>query len=434
MFTIAIGNKFFELSNHLGNVLVTVSDKKLAVPIFCDPTIDRTCVPNTIVGYYYKADVITAGDYAPFGMALVGRKYENGGKYRYGFNGKENDKDAGEGVQDYGLRIYDSRLGRFLSEDPLTKAYPWYTPYQFAGNDVIRNIDLDGGEPKPATTQSENKVETSPQSKYWYIGEIPEFKTVGKISDLPVENIPNALGNGVIRVLNIIPELWNSGVANVQNLREGTWSKQMSSELSAVGSAISSAAAYPFNTPLKQQGVDLSNTLNDPSTLSTAFSFYLTAKIPLAFASDASIVNKTYDAANMAARDAALIESMKPIARSKLTRVISSMESGGLLTMGKNGLIVPSEVAKTFGLTNGMENLAKWPLWQCAEPKALNSMLNLGVTRNSISVSTFGIKGGSSYAGNGRFAGMKFTTGRTVAPKAACDRCNKVMKGLKNRG
>jgi RHS repeat-associated protein len=55
----------------------------------------------------------------------------------------------GTGVQyDYGFRIYDARIGKFLSVDPLTKEYPWYTPYQFAGNMPIAAIDLDGGEPK----------------------------------------------------------------------------------------------------------------------------------------------------------------------------------------------------------------------------------------------------------------------------------------------
>jgi hypothetical protein len=46
--------------------------------------------------------------------------------------------------QDYGFRIYDPRLGKFLSVDPLFKTYPWYTPYQFAGNKPIVAIDLDG--------------------------------------------------------------------------------------------------------------------------------------------------------------------------------------------------------------------------------------------------------------------------------------------------
>ena len=83
-------------------------------------------------------------------MQLPGRKFTaaNSG-YRYGFNGKENDNDVkGEGnQQDYGMRIYDPRLGKFLSVDPLTPKYPWYTPYQFAGNRPTEAIDIDGLEP-----------------------------------------------------------------------------------------------------------------------------------------------------------------------------------------------------------------------------------------------------------------------------------------------
>ena len=77
-------------------------------------------------------------------MMMPGRKYQAKSDYRYGFNGKENDKDAGEGIQDYGMRIYDARLGRFLSVDPLFKSYPELTPYQFASNCPIEAIDLDG--------------------------------------------------------------------------------------------------------------------------------------------------------------------------------------------------------------------------------------------------------------------------------------------------
>jgi RHS repeat-associated protein len=53
-----------------------------------------------------------------------------GSGYRYGFNGKENDNEVkGEGgQQDYGMRIYDPRLGKFLSVDPLAKEYPMLTP------------------------------------------------------------------------------------------------------------------------------------------------------------------------------------------------------------------------------------------------------------------------------------------------------------------
>ncbi len=78
-------------------------------------------------------------------MIMPGRFY-NAEKYRFGFNGKENDNEVkGVGNQlDYGFRIYDPRIARFLSVDPLFTSYPWFTPYQFAGNGPIWAIDLDG--------------------------------------------------------------------------------------------------------------------------------------------------------------------------------------------------------------------------------------------------------------------------------------------------
>src|SRR5205814_6261773 len=79
-------------------------------------------------------------------MMMPNRKYIDSGGYRYGFNGKENDNEVkGEGnQQDYGMRIYDPRVGRFLSVDALTRSYPMLTPYQFASNNPIQNIDIDG--------------------------------------------------------------------------------------------------------------------------------------------------------------------------------------------------------------------------------------------------------------------------------------------------
>jgi RHS repeat-associated protein len=64
------------------------------------------------------------------------------GEYRYGFNGKETDNETG--LQDYGFRIYNPSYGKFLSVDPLFRTYPWYTPYQFAGNKPVISVDLDG--------------------------------------------------------------------------------------------------------------------------------------------------------------------------------------------------------------------------------------------------------------------------------------------------
>lgn len=57
----------------------------------------------------------------------------------------DNEWHVGTGTMyDYGFRIYDPRIAKFLSVDPLTKSYPMLTPYQFASNTPIWAIDLDG--------------------------------------------------------------------------------------------------------------------------------------------------------------------------------------------------------------------------------------------------------------------------------------------------
>jgi RHS repeat-associated protein len=77
---------------------------------------------------------------------LVPNRYASSSSYRYGFNGKQNDNEImGEGnFQDYGMRMYNPRIGRFFNVDPLTTKYPMLTPFQFASNSPIAGIDLDG--------------------------------------------------------------------------------------------------------------------------------------------------------------------------------------------------------------------------------------------------------------------------------------------------
>jgi RHS repeat-associated protein len=76
--------------------------------------------------------------------------------YLFGFNGKETDKETD--LQDYGMRIYNPSLGRFLSTDPLSKDYPELTPYQFASNRPINSIDIDGLEQGDAYYYVDNSI------------------------------------------------------------------------------------------------------------------------------------------------------------------------------------------------------------------------------------------------------------------------------------
>jgi RHS repeat-associated protein len=130
-----LGSKEYELTDHLGNVLATVLDKKTGYG----------SVGGLYQGYY--ANLTNVTDYYPFGMAMPGRN-KTFVSFRFGYNDKENDNEVyGFGnFQDYGMRMYTPQIARFLSVDPLTAKYPWYTPYQFAGNKPTRYVDLDGME------------------------------------------------------------------------------------------------------------------------------------------------------------------------------------------------------------------------------------------------------------------------------------------------
>ena len=99
-------------------------------------------------------------------MNMPGRKFSAGSEYRYGFNGKELDKDMDGNCYDYGFRIYNPALGRFLSVDPLFKSYPWYTPYQFAGNMPIIAIDVDGREPEIVVDKKSKEVHVNVKFTY----------------------------------------------------------------------------------------------------------------------------------------------------------------------------------------------------------------------------------------------------------------------------
>ncbi|MGN6492806.1 MAG: RHS repeat-associated core domain-containing protein [Agriterribacter sp.] len=131
------GNKFFELTNHLGNVLSTITDNKLPTPVQNNPLLIAS----------YVADLVTAVDYSPFGMTLPGRVYNNHWRrYRYGFNGQEADHEVQGEYNSYNAEFwqYDPRIGRRWNVDPILK--PGESPYAAFSNNPIWNIDPDGAD------------------------------------------------------------------------------------------------------------------------------------------------------------------------------------------------------------------------------------------------------------------------------------------------
>lgn len=124
------GWKRYELSNHLENVLVVVSDVVVGI--------------GSTKANYYKASVVSAADYYPFGWNIPDRKILSSGVYRYGFNGMEKDDEITTegGTYTTHFRMYDSRLGRWYTIDPVT--HEWESPYSAMHNSPILLNDPDG--------------------------------------------------------------------------------------------------------------------------------------------------------------------------------------------------------------------------------------------------------------------------------------------------
>jgi RHS repeat-associated protein len=114
-------------------------------------------------------------------MEMPGRTFvlAAGHGSRYGFNGKEKDPTEFGALThyDYGFRIYNPAIAKFLSVDPLKKEYPELTPYQFASNTPIQAIDLDGLEAVFAADGS-------------FLGQIGDKNTVlVVVNDNDIENV-----------------------------------------------------------------------------------------------------------------------------------------------------------------------------------------------------------------------------------------------------
>ena len=111
----------YELTNHLGNVMAVISDEASST---AEPT------------------VVSLTDYYPYGMSMPERTYSP--DYRYGYTGHEKENDLTEGVYTTEYRLLDTRLGRWMSVDPLFTEYPDMSSYNYCGGNPMVSVDPSG--------------------------------------------------------------------------------------------------------------------------------------------------------------------------------------------------------------------------------------------------------------------------------------------------
>ena len=111
--TVADGKFHYFVKDHQGNIRVVADEEGNAEE----------------VNHYY-----------PFGGLFA----EVGNVQPYKYNGKELDGTNGLNLYDYGARQYDPMLGRFTTADPMAEKYYSLSPYQYAANNPVCNIDVNG--------------------------------------------------------------------------------------------------------------------------------------------------------------------------------------------------------------------------------------------------------------------------------------------------
>lgn len=88
-----------------------------------------------------RSNIVAGADYYPFGLVMENREITRE-DYRYGYQGQFSEKDLTTGMQEFELRMYDPRIGRWLSPDPYGQ---FHSPYLAMGNTPQMSVDPDGG-------------------------------------------------------------------------------------------------------------------------------------------------------------------------------------------------------------------------------------------------------------------------------------------------
>ena len=106
-----------------------------------------------------SGNVVERDSYYPYGERWNdGSIVQADNRYRY--NGKEEQAGFGLPYLDYGARLYDPAVGRWLTQDPLSEKYYGISPYAFCAGNPMKYVDMDGNAFSPIYDLSGNFLGT----------------------------------------------------------------------------------------------------------------------------------------------------------------------------------------------------------------------------------------------------------------------------------
>ncbi|NOQ26254.1 MAG: hypothetical protein GQ564_12895 [Bacteroidales bacterium] len=158
---------------------VNISDDKEKIATVDTQTVENSSLtinPTEVIRYQYSnhlgsaslelddlAEIISYEEYHPFGTTSYrsGRTETETSQKRYKYVGKERDEETG--LYYYGARYYAAWICRFVCVDPLQFKYPQLSPFQYAGNDPIGDVDIDGLEGTKQEERNTEKTNSNPK-------------------------------------------------------------------------------------------------------------------------------------------------------------------------------------------------------------------------------------------------------------------------------
>lgn len=164
-----------------------------------------------MAGNYFEAEIVSITDYYPrlndsvgqaFGSVMQTRSYSaraaSTDGYRYGFNGKEKESDGSSDNYDFGARICDGRLGRWLLIDPERAKYPGLTTCSFCASSPVSTIDPTGGIIEIAYSATNKKGEAIVKSVAYVNGKYYENNKNGKAKQVKGKALKKLMKNDFV--------------------------------------------------------------------------------------------------------------------------------------------------------------------------------------------------------------------------------------------
>ena len=136
------------IKTHTQNVSI---NKSGYLYVYCSNESDQDVFFDNLQVIYTRGPLLSESHYSPWGLDLKGICSQAAGKLenRFKYSGKEqqcNEFSDGSGLEwyDYGARMYDGQIGRWMRIDNKAELYKNISPYAYAANQPTNAIDPDG--------------------------------------------------------------------------------------------------------------------------------------------------------------------------------------------------------------------------------------------------------------------------------------------------